>query len=100
MPTGQEARRRDAIVKHLAGFDRGAQDAGGEAGNCLGDGKKGLHEAAVCGTHSDDWSRTPATGRNVRVPIAVAYHVEDGLSRTSRIYLMANVLIQQISGAS
>src|SRR5687767_3176811 len=86
MPTGEEIRGRDAIAKHLAGFYHGALDARAETVNSLVDGKKGLLEAVVVGTHTGDFAGIPATGRNVRVPIAVAYHVEDGLIRTARIY--------------
>ena len=97
MPTGEEIRGRDAVAKHLAGFYHGTLDGYAETVNTMFDGKKGLLEAVVVGTHTGDFAGIPATGRNVRVPIAVAYDVDGGQIRMARIYLMANVLIQQIS---
>lgn len=97
MPTGEEIRGRDAVAKHLAGFYHGALDAYAETVNSMFDGNKGLLEATVVGKHTGDFAGIPATGRNVKVPIAVAYEVEGGQIRRARIYLMANVLIQQIS---
>lgn len=98
MPTGEEIRGRDAVAKHLAGFYHGTLDAHAETVNSMFDGKKGLLEAVIVGKHTGDFAGIPATGRNVKVPIAVAYDVEGGQIRRARIYLMANVLIQQISG--
>jgi hypothetical protein len=100
MPTGEEIRGRDAVAKHLAGFYHGTLDAHAETVNSMFDGKKGLLEAIVVGKHTGDFAGIPATGRNVKVPIAVAYDVEGGQIRRARIYLMANVLIQQITEPS
>ena len=43
-----------------------------------------------------DFAGIPATGREVRVPICVAYDVEDDRITRARIYLLANVLMQQL----
>ena len=42
----------------------------------------------------------PATGRNVRVPLAVSYEVEGGLIKRARIYMLVNVLLGQIGPAT
>ena len=97
MPTGEEIRGRDAVAKHLAGFYHGTLEARAETVNWMVDGKKGLLEAVVVGTHTGEFAGIPSTGRNVRVPLAVVYDVDGGEIRRARIYLMANVLIQQIS---
>ena len=96
MPTGEEIRGREAIARHLAGFYHGALDARAEHVSSIVSGAKGLLEANVVGTHTGDFAGIAATGRSVRVPLAVSYEVRDGLIRTARIYLMVNVLIEQL----
>ena len=53
----------------------------------------------VVGKHTGVFAGIPATGRDVRVPISVAYELEGGLIKHARIYLMVNVLLQQIGPA-
>ena len=98
MPTGEEIRGREAIAQHLAGFYHGALDARAEQINSIFAEEKGLLEAVVVGSHTGEFAGIPASGRSVRVPIAVSYEVKDGLIRSARIYLMVNVLVAQITG--
>ena len=51
----------------------------------------------VVGKHTGDFAGIPATGRDVRVPLAVSYEMENGLIKKARIYLMVNILISQIT---
>ncbi|MGK2961910.1 MAG: ester cyclase [Gemmatimonadaceae bacterium] len=99
MPSGEEIRGRDAIAKHINGFYHGALDARAEVVNSVFGENEGLLEALVVGKHTGVFAGIPATGRDVRVPIGVAYEVEDGLIKRARIYLMVNVLLQQIGPA-
>lgn len=97
MPTGEEIRGRDAIAKHINGFYHGALDAKAEVVNSVFAENKGLLEAMVVGKHTGVFAGVPATGREVKVPISVAYELENGLIKRARIYLMVNVLLQQIT---
>jgi hypothetical protein len=97
LPTGEEIRGRKSIAEHLAGFYNGSLTAHAEVFSSIFSGNRGLLEATVVGTHTGDFAGIPATGRSVRVPIAVSYEVEGGLIKRARIYLLVNVLIQQIS---
>ena len=36
------------------------------------------------------------TGKEIRVPLAVTYDLEDGQIKRARVYLMINVLFQQL----
>lgn len=99
MPTGEEIRGREAITKHINGFYHGALEAKAEVVNSVFSENKGLLEAMVVGKHTGVFAGIPATGRDVRVPIGVAYDMENGLIKKARIYLMVNVLLQQIGPA-
>ena len=98
MPTGVEIRGREAIARHLDEFYHRSFTAHAEVANSVFGESKGLLEAVVVGTHTGDFGGVAATGRNVRVPISVAYDLEGGLIKSARIYLMVNVLFDQITG--
>lgn len=98
MPSGDVIRGRDAIAKHLDGFYHGALDARAEVVNSVFAENKGVLEALVVGKHTGTFAGIAATGRDVRVPISVVYDLENGLITKARIYLMVNVLVEQIRG--
>ena len=97
MPTGEEYHGRDDIAKHLAAFYHGSLTARADVVSSMFDGNKGLLEAMVVGKHTGDFAGIPATGRDVKVPLAVSYEMEGDKIKRARIYLMANVLFAQIS---
>lgn len=97
LPTGEEMRGRQSIDEHLKAFYHGSLTADAEVLNSVFAENKGLLEAMVVGKHTGDFAGIPATGRDVRVPLAVAYDMENGLIKKARIYLMVNILINQIT---
>ena len=97
LPTGEEIRGRAAIAKHLEEFYSGALTAHAEVVNAVFSENKGLLEAVVVGKHTGTFAGIAATGRDVRVPLAVSYDLENGMIKRARIYLMLNVLLGQIS---
>jgi hypothetical protein len=99
MPTGEEIRGRDAIAAHLDAFYHKSFDAHAEVVSSVFGEDKGLLEALVVGKHIGDFGGVAATGKNIRVPLSVAYDIENGLIKRARIYLMANVLFGQITPA-
>jgi steroid delta-isomerase-like uncharacterized protein len=99
MPTGEEIRGRAAIARHLEEF-YGSLSAHAERVNAIFSENAGLLEATVVGTHDHDFAGVPASGRPVRVPLSVAYEMEGGLIKRARIYLMFNVLMDQIRPVS
>lgn len=100
LPTGEEIRGRAAIAKHLDEFYNKSLTAHAEVVSSIFSDNKGLLEAMVVGTHTGEFAGIPATGKNVRVPLAVSYEVEDGLIRRARIYMLVNVLLAQIGPAA
>jgi steroid delta-isomerase-like uncharacterized protein len=100
MPTGEEIRGRDAIAAHLHHFYNEAFNARAERVNAVFGENKGVLEAVVVGRHTGEFGGVPASGREIRVPLGVAYDLEGDKISRARIYLMANVLFQQIAAAS
>jgi hypothetical protein len=98
LPTGEEIKGRAAIAKHLEEFYTGSLTAHAEVLNSIFSDNKGLLEAVVVGKHTGIFAGIPATGRDVKVPIAVSYDLENGLVKRARIYMMVNVLLDQING--
>jgi steroid delta-isomerase-like uncharacterized protein len=99
LPTGEQIHGRDSIAKHLNAFYNESLTAHAETVSSIVADGKGLLEAMVIGKHTGNFGGVPATGKDVRVPIAVSYDVSDGLIQRARIYLMANVLFEQITKA-
>jgi len=99
LPTGEEIRGRKAIDESLTNFYHGALTANAEVVSSLFGENRGLLEAMVVGKHTGEFAGIPATGRDVRAPIAVSYEMENGLIKRARIYLMINVLLNQITSA-
>jgi len=96
LPTGEEIRGREAIGKHIDAFYHGSLTAHAEVVDAIFSGTRGLLEAVVVGKHTGSFAGIPATGRDVKVPLAVSYDLEKGLIKRARIYLMVNVLLSQI----
>jgi predicted ester cyclase len=57
---------------------------------------KALLEGNFRGKHIGDFAGIAATNREVNVPISVSYDLKDGLIREARIYMLADVLSQQL----
>src|SRR5947209_16759392 len=96
MGTGEEYRGRDAIAQSLDYFYHQAFEAHPEVHSTVIADGHAVAEGEFVGRHIGDFAGIPATGREVRVPICVAYDVEDDRITRARIYLLANVLMQQL----
>lgn len=96
MNTGEEYRGRDAIARSLEYFYHQAFEARPEVHSTAIDDGHAVAEGEFIGRHIGDFAGIPATGREVRVPICVAYDVEGDTITRARIYLLANVLMQQL----
>lgn len=98
MPTGEEIRGRASIAKHLEEFYTRSLTAHAEVTNSVFGENNGLLEALVVGKHTGEFAGIAATGNTVRVPLSVAYDLEGGLIKRARIYLLVNILFDQIKG--
>src|SRR6187551_250170 len=77
LPTGEEMHGRKTIDEHLKAFYHGSLTATAEVVGSIFSEKRGLLEAMVVGKHTGDFAGIPATGRDVRAPLAVAYDLEN-----------------------
>jgi predicted ester cyclase len=96
MSTGEEYRGRDAIAQSLEYFYHQAFEARPEVQSTLIDDGHAVAEGEFVGRHIGDFGGISATGREVRVPICVAYDVEGDKITRARIYLLGNVLMEQL----
>lgn len=96
MSTGEEYRGRDAIARSLAYFYHQAFEARPEVHSKVIDDGHAVAEGEFVGRHIGDFAGIAATGREVRVPICVAYEVEGDKITRARIYLLVSVLMQQL----
>lgn len=96
MGTGEEYRGRDAIAQSLDYFYRQAFEARPEVHSTVITDGHAVAEGEFVGRHIGGFAGISATGREVRVPICVAYDVEGNKITQARIYLLANVLMQQL----
>ena len=94
--SGQRHEGREAIAAMLDHVYHVAFDARPEGTRLIvGEGKAVL-ETSFTGTHTGEFAGIPATGREVRVPLCVAYDVAENGITEGRIYMQAAVMMQQL----
>jgi steroid delta-isomerase-like uncharacterized protein len=98
MPTGEEYRTPEGVLAMLQGFYHGAFEATAEIRELVvGEGRAAL-EGTVVGKHTGDFAGVPASGKDVRIPLAVFYDLADDQITEGRIYLEVPVFLAQVSG--
>ena len=98
MSTGEETKGRDAIAGMLHYMYHIAFDATAEIKNTIITEEKALLEADFKGKHVGEFAGLQPTNKEVNVPLCVSYNLEDGLIKQARIYMLADVLMQQLQG--
>ena len=96
MGTGQEYRGREAIAQSLEYIYHQAFEARPGVHSTVIAAGHAVAEGEFVGRHIGEFAGIPATGREVRVPICVAYDVKGDKITRARIYLLASVLMQQL----
>jgi steroid delta-isomerase-like uncharacterized protein len=96
MATGQSHRGPDAILGMLNYFYHVAFDATAETKNTIFADGKAVVEGDFVGKHIVEFAGIPATNKDVRVPIAVIYDLENDQITRGRVYLEMPVLMQQL----
>lgn len=97
MSTGEKTAGRKAIGDMLHYIYHVAFDAKAEFKNTIITDSGAVLEANFKGKHIGEFAGIPATGKQVNVPLCVTYDLNDeGLIKTARVYLLADVLIQQL----
>lgn len=100
MSTGQEWSGREAIAGMLHWFYQVAFQADFESDTMLVDDQHGVLEGLVVGRHIGEFAGVPATGRDFRVPICVAYDFADGQITRGRIYFAVPAFLAQVDAVA
>ena len=95
MSTGGETKGRPAITQMLDYFYHQAFDAHAELTNLIAADGQATIEGYV-GTHIGEFAGIPSTNKDVRVPITVVYDLEADQIKRARVYMLVNVLFQQL----
>ncbi|MCC7357835.1 MAG: ester cyclase [Anaerolineales bacterium] len=96
MATGQENRGHDGVLGMLNYFYHVAFEATAEPRVTIFGESNALWEGEFVGQHIGDFAGVPATGKDVRVPLAVVYDLENGKITRGRIYFEMPALFQQL----
>lgn len=96
MATGEEHAGREAVREMLEFVYHGAFEGHAETRNLIVEGDRAVLEATFVGTHKGDFAGVPATGREVRVPLAVLYDLKDGIVTRGRIYFEVPAFLAQV----
>jgi steroid delta-isomerase-like uncharacterized protein len=99
MESGEQIRGRDAVRDHIVGMHARTFEAHPELVRLVtGDGVAVL-EAVFTGRHVDTWEGVPASGRDVRVPYAMAYDIAGGSITALRAYFPIAAMRMQLTQA-
>jgi ketosteroid isomerase-like protein len=99
METGEQVRGRDAVRDHIVAMHTRSFEAHPELVSLVtGDGVV-LLEAVFAGRQVGTWEGVPSSGRDVRVPYAMAYDVAGGSITALRAYLPIAQLRAQLTQA-
>ena len=96
LSTGEVHRGRAEIGAMLHYFYHVAFEAKAEMKSFVITAEKAVVEGIVRGKHIGEMEGIPATGREINVPICITYFLKEGLIQEAHIYLMMDVLLQQI----
>ena len=97
MATGDEHTGREAVREMLHFMYHVAFDGHAETRNLIVENDRAVLEATFVGTHKGPFAGVPATGREVRVPLAVIYDMKDGLIVRGRVYFEVPAFLAQVA---
>lgn len=98
LATGEKTHGREAVGQLLHHIYHVAFDAHAELSNHFISADKAMIEGYFVGKHIGEFAGLPPTQKNVRVPLCVTYTLADGLIKEARIYMMVNVMLEQLTG--
>ncbi len=96
MATGQENCGKEGVMGMLNYFYRIAFDATAETKNVIIADQQALVEGDFVGKHIGEFAGIPATQKQVRVPIAIAYDLEHDRIKRGRVYFEMPTLLRQV----
>lgn len=96
MGTGDVHRGPEGILGMLHWFYHVAFEATAELRNIVVGEGSAVAEFDFVGKHIGEFARVPASGKDVRVPLAVAYDVEGGKIVRGRVYFETPAFLAQV----
>lgn len=99
MDTGEVTEGRDAVIALITYLHQQAFAASPVIRTVATGEDRAMIEADFVGTHIGEFASVAPTGRQVRVPYAVAYDLTGDQIAALRIYLPMDVIVRQIRGA-
>lgn len=100
MATGDEYRTPDGVQGLLEFFYHQAFDATAERTRLVVDGGTAVFEGFVVGRHTGEFAGVAATGKQVRIPLAVVYDVRDGAIVEGRVYVEIPAFLAQVGAGA
>src|SRR5215213_9433824 len=94
--TGEVHKGRAEIGALLHFMYHVAFDAKAEFKSCIITENKAQAEGIFKGRHIGEIGGIKATNKEVSVPLSVSYELKDGLIQEARIYMLTDVLMQQL----
>jgi steroid delta-isomerase-like uncharacterized protein len=98
MATGQEFRGPDGVAAMLDFFYNRAFQASAEDEHLVVGEGHAVGEWQFTGRHIGEFAGVPATNKQVRVPLAVAYDLADGRVTQARVYFETPAFLAQVAG--
>ncbi len=98
MGSGERTEGREAIGQMLHYIYHIAFDAKAEYTNSIITENKAMVEGVFTGKHIGEFAGIPATNKMVSVPLCVTYTLEKGLVKEAKIYMLGDVMMQQLQG--
>lgn len=96
MASGERHTGPEQVAEMLNYVYHVAFDAHAEKRNLVVDGNHAVLEADIVGKHIGEFAGVAPTNKNVRIPLAVAYDLEDGKIKEARIYFELPALMAQV----
>ena len=96
MATGQRHTGREEVAEMLHFVYHVAFDARAETRNVIVDGDHAVLEAEIVGKHIGEFAGVAPTNKDVRIPLAVVYDLEEGQIKEGRIYFELPALLAQL----
>jgi len=96
LSTGQAHKGKAEIGALLHYIYHVAFDARAVMSNSIITEDKAMVEGRFTGKHIGEFGGLAATNKEVSVPICIAYDLENGLIKEARIYMLVDVMLQQL----
>lgn len=97
MNTGERTVGREAVGQMLHYIYHVAFDAKAEIRNTIVTENKAVLEMDFIGKHIAEFAGIQPTGKQVKVPITIAYDLENGLIKEARVYILMDIMMKQLT---